>query len=324
MTNARPATVFLHVPARYEALLRKPDKPMIFGVIRDLVEARGGTVILAPRDPAHDRQGLLIEDGHLHIVNNGAVHAAGYLNAATAYLEDYWHLDPAGVQGNSSIGGKVFDPATIATDAAAAHLDALRARFVVPRRSRYRQAARRTELTPGGIAVFLQGPAAYARGQAHLRAEAMLRAVCAGADGREVWVKAHPLKPEEGGALIARMQRQGLPLRPVSANVHDLLAAAAVTVSVNSAASVEGLMHGTPAVLFGRSDIRAVVETVTRAEDFPQALQRALARPRDYAAFLFWYFHDQCLWLGAPDLAARIWRIFADAGFPPARLGLHD
>jgi Capsule polysaccharide biosynthesis protein len=316
------ASVIFHVPDRYHALLAKPDRPMIFHVIRDLIAARGGTVVLAPRDPDRDAQGRSIEDGHLHIVNNGAAVGAGYLNTATAYLADYWHLDPQGVQGNSSIGARVFDPATIATDAASAHLDALRARFVVLRQSRYRQAAKRTELPPGGIAVFLQGPAPYARGQAHLRAEAMLRAVCAGAEGRPVWVKPHPLKPDEGVALIARLQDQGLALTQVDANVHDLLAAASATVSVNSAASIEGLMHGTPAIVFGRSDFHAVVETVTRADDFAPALRRALARPHDYAAFLYWYFHDQCLWLGDPGLPDRIWRIFADAGFAPARLGL--
>jgi Capsule polysaccharide biosynthesis protein len=318
------ASVIFHVPDRYHALMARPDKPMIFHVIRDLVTARGGTVVLAPRDPVRDGQGRLVDDGHLHIINNGAAVGAGYLNTATAYLADYWHLDPQGVQGNSSIGGKVFDAAAVDPDAATAHLDALRARFVVPRQSRYRQATKRTDLPLGAIAVFLQGPAPYARGQAHLRAEAMLRAVCAGADGRAIWVKPHPLKPEEGAALIARLQAQGLPLTQVDANVHDLLAAACATVSVNSAAAIEGLMHGTPAILCGRSDFHAVTETVARAEDFAPALRRALARPRDYAAFLYWYFHDQCLWLGDPGLPDRIWRIFADAGFPPARLGLRD
>ncbi len=316
------ASVIFHIPDRYHALLAKPDRPMIFHVIRHLVEERGGKVVLAARDPVRDGQGRPVEDGDLHIVNNGAAVAHGYLNAATAYLADYWHLDPQGVQGNSSIGAKVFDAGAIDPDAAAAHLQALRARFVVPRQSRYRQATRRTELPSGGIAVFLQGPAPYARGQAHLRPEAMLRAVCDGADGRPVWVKPHPLKPDEGVALIARLQAQGLPLTSVEANVHDLLAAACATVSVNSAASIEGLMHGTPAILFGRSDFHAVVETVTRPEDFVSALHQALVRPRDYAAFLYWYFHDQCLWLGDPGLSDRIWRILADAGFPPERLGL--
>lgn len=318
------ASVIFHVPDRYHALLTKPDKPMIFHVIRDLVEARGGKVLLAPPEYARDAQKRAIPDGDLHIVNNGAAVGPGYLNVATAYLADYWHLDPQGVQGNSSIGGKVFDPASIDADAASAHLDALRVRFVVPRRSRYRQATKRADLPPGGIAVFLQGPAPYKRGQAHLAPEAMLRAVCEGAGGRAVWVKPHPLMPEEGVALIACLQAQGLPLTQVDANVHDLLRVACATVSVNSAAAIEGLMHGTPAILFGRSDFHFVAETVTQAQNFAPALRRALARPRDYAAFLYWYFHDQCLWLGDPGLADRIWKIFAESGFAPARLGLRD
>lgn len=318
------AKVIFHIPDRYHALLARPDKPMIFHAIRDLIAARGGAVVLAPRDPVRDVSGRPVEDGHLHIVNNGAAVGAGYLNTATAYLADYWHLDPQGVQGNSSIAEKGFDPIRVDPEAAAAYLGALHARFVIPRQSRYRQKTRRADLPPGGIAVFLQGPAPYARGQAHMRADAMLRAVCAGADRRPVWVKPHPLKPDEGAALIAQLQAQGLPLVQIDANVHDLLAAACATVSVNSAASIEGLLHGTPAILFGRSDFHAVAETVTRAEDFQPALQRALARPRDYTVFLYWYFHDQCLWLGDPGLTDRILAIFADAGFSPARLGLRD
>ncbi|MES2145978.1 MAG: hypothetical protein V4516_16890 [Pseudomonadota bacterium] len=323
MTPAAASVIF-HVPDRYHALLAKPDRPMIYHIIRDLVVSRGGRVMLAPPDIARDAQGRALPDGDLHIVNNGAAVGPGYLNAATAYLADYWHLDPQGVQANSSIGGKAFDATAIDPIAAASHLKALRARFVLPRRSRYRQAAKRADLPPGGIAVFLQGPAPYARGQAHLRPEAMLRAVCAGAGGRAVWVKPHPLKPEEGLALIARLRTQGLPLTQVDANVHDLLASACATVSVNSAAAIEGLMHGTPAILLGKSDFHFVAETVTRPEEFAPALDRALARPRDYAAFLYWYFHDQCLWLGDRALADRIWTIFAAAGFPPARLGLLD
>lgn len=317
---AGPASVILHVPERYGAILDKAQRPLLFGAIRDLVQARGGRVVLAPLAINRDGGGRPVPDGDLLVVSNGDAVAEGYLNAATAYLEAYWHLDPRGVQAASSIGLRPFDPALIDPVAAAAHLADLRARFVLPRVSRYKQPGPRSDLPSGCIAVFLQGPQPYRRGQAFMDASAMLQAVCAGAGGREVWVKPHPLKQAEGEALIARLRAKGLAIRGVTAHVHDLVAVAAVTVSVNSAVAIEGMLHGTPAILFGRSDFHHAVETVQRPDDFPGAMARALARPRDYAAYLYWYF-GQCLWLGDPDLPARILQVFAEAGFPADRLG---
>ncbi len=315
------AAVILHVPERYGAMLAKARRPLLYGAIRDLVEARGGRVVLAPLTIERDGWRQPVQDGNLHVVNNGQVRADGYLNSATAYLGGYWHLDPRGVQAGSSIGLRAFDPLAVDAKAAEAHLAILRARFVVPRRSRYKQLGDRTALEPGGIAVFLQGPEPYLRRQAFLPADEMVRAVCAGAGGREVWVKSHPLKIPEGEALIGALQAEGLAIRGVQANVHDLLAAAAVTVSVNSAAAIEGMLHGTPAILFGRSDFHGAVETVEVAHDFPVALTRALTVPRDYAAYLFWYF-GQCLWLDDPRLSERILDIFDRVGFSAERLGL--
>lgn len=316
-----PASVILHVPERYGAMLEKARRPLLYGAIRDLVRAGGGQVVLAPPGIERDDLRRPVQDGNLHIVNNGHVRASGYLNAATAYLEGFWHLDPRGVQAGSSIAVRGFERSKIDPVAAASTLAELRSRFVQARKSRYSQMAARTDLSPGGIAVFLQGPEPYLRGQAYLEADAMVRAVVAGAGAREVWVKPHPLKLDEGAALIAALQAEGLAVRAVEANIHDLVAAAAVTVSVNSAVAIEGMLHGTPAILFGRSDFHHVVETVTEADGFAAALARALEGPRDYAAFLHWYF-GQCLWLGDPGLPVRILEVFAAAGFPPERLGL--
>jgi hypothetical protein len=318
---AAGASVILHVPARYDAMLAKAERPLLFGAIRDLIAARGGRVVLAPLAIPRDATGRAVLDGDLHIVNNGQEVAEGYLNAATAYLEGYWHLDPRGVQAASSIGLQPFDPALVDPVAAAVHLAGLQARFLAVRQSRYRQPPPRADLPAGCIAVFLQGPQPYRRGQAFMDAAAMLRAVCAGAGGREVWVKPHPLKQAEGEALIARLRATGLAIRGVTAHVHDLAAVAAVTVSVNSAVAIEGMLQGTPAILFGTSDFHTAVETVRVADEFADALARALARPRDYAAFLMWYF-GQCLWLGDPALPERILQVFDAAGFRAARLGL--
>ena len=321
-TPAR-AKVILHIDPRYHARYRKAGHLAIFPLIEDVITGAGGHVLIAPRPPMTLPRELRWGDGDLHIVQGGMARGVGYLNAGLAYLTGYWHLDAQGVLADSSAPSRSFDPAKIDTPAAKAFMADLQERFVAPRASRYRQSKERAEDLPHGcIAVFLQGPGVATRKQTYVGQKDMLRAVIAGAQGRQVVVKAHPLRREHGAALMADLRAEGLQFAEANPNVHDLLAACAVTVSINSAAAIEGFLHGKPAILFGRSDFAGQVETVRMAQDFPAALQSALTLPRDYAPWLAWYFTQICIDITAPDAAARILAAFDEAGFDAARLGL--
>lgn len=312
------AKVILHVQEAEAEALRNSTSTSLYARIATLILDRGGMVLLAKRFPPRE------PDGDLHIVDNGLRPRPDTLMAATAYLDGFWHLDPQGVLADSSLGTAPFRSRDIPRDEAYRGLRKLRARFLRARHTRYarRQRASAEDLPEGAIVVFLQGPAPYKRRQAHLPPEEMLRAVLAGAGGRPVIVKPHPLQRREGRELIERLRAEGFDFHVTEANVHDVLARAAVTVSVNSACAVEGFLHQVPAVLFGRADFARMAETVTRAEDFAPALARALSARRPYAAFLTWYF-GQCFWLEDPDLDAKILARFAEMGFDAARLGLN-
>jgi hypothetical protein len=192
----------------------------------------------------------------------------------------------------------------------------------VPRLSRYGQPTQVIAVPQGCIAVFLQGPAPFHRKLAYMSSAEMVRAVAQGAGGRPVVVKPHPLKREMGVAVIEAAQDEGFDIRTTEANVHDILAACAVTVSVNSAASIEGFLHGKPGILFGQSDFAQFMYTVRRPEAFAGMLEAALSERIDYAAALTWYFRGQCLWLDAPDFPQRLLQAFAAVGFDADRLGL--
>ncbi len=314
MTSSR---IILHLPERYHGQGRFKDY-IIYPKIEDIIRGRGGRVeiarrISAPATPA---------DQDLHIVDNGHIRRAGYLNSATAYFHGFWHMDPSGVLANSSIGDKIFEPDLIDKAAADQFYASIVARFAVARRSRYRQPDKVSAVPEEAIAVFLQGPAPHQLGQAHCSSEAMLCAVAKAAGGRPVVVKPHPLKPDLGIAQIERVRAKGHALIATQANVHDILAKAAVSVSINSAVAMEGFQHGKPAIVFGKSDFHHFVETVRNVDDFEHALQTALARKLDYTRALYWYFGLNCLWLEAPDFEVRLLAVFAAAGFDAARLGL--
>ncbi|MDZ4391543.1 hypothetical protein [Cypionkella sp.] len=313
------AHVVLHLPARMIAAMGGLRPPLLYGRIRDCLAARGVGVALVEGFDADAWR----EDGDLHIVENGRGQRPGVLNAATAYFEGFFHVDPVGIQAASRIGGLRYDPAAVDEAVAQAYLVALQQRFAVPRRSRYKQTKAVSDLPQGAIAVFLQGPAPQRIGQAYCSFEAMLEAVCAGAGGRPVLVKPHPLKPELGAEIIAAVQAKGFAPITTDANVHDILAACCATVSINSATAMEGFLHGKPAVLFGRSDFHALVQTAREPAEFEVALARALTDPPDYAKALHWYFGQHCLDIAADSFDARLLAIFAEAGFDAARLGLH-
>jgi len=316
------ARVILHLPdAAQESFRTKP----IYGIhaaIERLILARGGQVLAAPRSSAMFRHEPMPGDGDLHIVENGHAQGPGWLNAAVAYLEGYFHLDPEGVLADASTRALTYDPDAVDNDAAQAFLRRLQDRFSARRHSRYRQSKSAVALPRDAIAVFLQGPRPERSGQAHMSTAQMLRTVAAGAGGRPVLVKPHPLKPALGAEQIGLACEQGAALIPTLANVHDILAAAAVSVSINSATGFEGFLHGTPAIFFGRTDFHQCVETVREPADFARALDRALTRKRNYAKAMFWYFGQRGFWLDDPHLDARLLAEFARQGFSEARLGL--
>jgi hypothetical protein len=170
--------------------------------------------------------------------------------------------------------------------------------------------------------VFLQGIEPSNLAQHFMSSEDMLRAVVDAAGDRPVVVKLHPLAREPGLRTLARLADDGLELPPLEANIHDVLAACDVTVSFNSAASVEGLLHGKPTVLCGRADFAQLVQTAPRPEDVADALHRALAGPRDFDRALYWYFTNHTLDIDSPGFEDRLFAHLARFGFPRERFGL--
>jgi hypothetical protein len=262
------------------------------------------------------------DDGNLHVLDDRSVVASGVLNAGVAYFWEFWHLDPGGVKAFTSIGDLAYDPADIPFRRAKPFFDMLRDRHVARRRSRYAQPAARTEFPRGAIAVFFQGGYPVASGATEVTDIDMLRAVLAQAGDRPIIVKPHPLvsAPEEIAQAQA-LARDDARVIVTEANVHDILAASAATVSINSTVALEGFLHRVPAILFGRADFHHFAGRVTRPGDFGAVLARELDRQGGYAQYLTWYFRRNCLPLHNDDLTTRIWRIFTAAGFPPERFG---
>jgi hypothetical protein len=322
-----PAEIVFHLPRDYLHSYQQTAHLALFRRIATEYGDRGATIRVMDRRAGPFEGGpdaaRHYADGNLHIIDMGRVQAPGVLNAAISYIPPFWHLDPAGVQAESRIGACTYDAANVPYAPAAQFFQLMRARLLEPRASRRAQLEKVTGFPNGAIAVFLQGNQPQERGLAYCSTAAMLRAVVAGAEGRTVLVKPHPLALDHDAEIIDALIAEGHPVRATVANVHDMIAACVATVSFNSAVALEGFLHRKPAILFGPSDFHHFCETVRDPAEFPQALARTLARPTGgYAQYLYWYFEMNCLNLHAPTFGARVARIFAEAGFTPERLGI--
>lgn len=295
----------------------------IFTRLAELCEAHGLGFRVVPRPLDEMRRQNRDGDGNLHIVENGRMQGEGWLNTGLAYLVGFWHLDPQGIQARSSAGGAVFDPSDVSLDDAQMFLHRLQSQFVVSRRSRFYQPdAVTSDLPQGAVAVFLQGRAARHAGRCKLPMAELILGVCRGSGGRPVIVKPHPQVPDEALEALDQAGRAGAEFHVTGANVHDVLAASAVTVSVNSAVAMEGFMHLRPAILFGASDFESLAVRIHQPEDFGAALKAALDRDWPFARMLHWYYSRFTVELAAPDFETRAFAAFAKVGFGRERLGV--
>lgn len=257
--------------------------PRFYQVLAAGLRARGARVCTEWRD-----KDAVLGGPDFHFVHNGAARGDCVLNCAIAYLNPYFYADPRGIYFESSLSDAVFDPD--AGPQARVTFEALVAQYVVPRTSRYKQTDQVECFPEGAIAVFLQDwsePVARAR---HMDAAAMVDTVIRGAEGRPVIVKPHPRNVgEETVLLLHRLRRRHPDVIVTEANLHDILAAAAVCVTISSSVALEAMLHRRPVVLFGRSDLHHCAETVADPAHWPSALQRALTRDWPFEAFVHWF-----------------------------------
>ena len=309
--------VVLHLPAPMAAQSPLGGFP---AQLRDKLTAEGARVEIRPRDlKALSTMG---ETDDLHLIWQGRIHHPRALNLAVGYIFPFWYFDPMGVFGESSIAGKTFDPAD-QDPAAVADLRArLHRRLVIPRKSRFEQPETQEAIPEGCIAIFLQGWSEPTERLRYMPEEEMVAAVLAQTGGRPVVIKPHPnTRDLETFEMLAELGKS----RDVTisfGNIHDILARAAVSVSLCSSVSLEGMLHHCPAVLFGRSDFHHCATTVTRAGDWPTALQTALHTDWPYDAFLHWFLERNLLNASRTEFVALLAQHLQQNGIDPASLGL--
>ena len=288
----------------------------------DGVFARGGvaTVVEHRREAVADQ----VAAGGFHILDHGTVRHPRVLNSGVAYIYPFRNMDPWGIRAESSIWAKVFDPAEIPAAEAQAFGDRLRHRLVRARASRYDQPQALLAVPQKCIAVFLQAEAHRGVGETcHLNLRGMVKALIGRDDPRPIVVKPHPLDfSAETHRFLRQMARKDRRVTVMQANIHDILAAASVVVTINSAVGIEAMLHGRPVVLCGKADFHHAAVTVVSADAMSAGMAEAEGRVWPHDAFLTWYFARQCLQAGKPGLVDDFLVKIAETGFDLGQLGL--
>lgn len=256
-----------------------------------------------------------------HLVHNGAARGACLLNCAIAYLAPYFYADPQGIYSESSVTAARFDPYVQPNGHVQRRFQTLRARYVEPRISRYAQPELVQSYPEGAIAIFLQDwsePVSRAR---YMTAAEMVQTVLAGAMGWPVIIKPHPrTRGLETLELLQNVAQQHRDVIVSEGNLHDILASAAVCVTISSSVALEAMLHRKPVVLFGRSDLHHCATTVRQAADWPNALDDALNHDWPYEAFVYWFCEQHLR--GGKDMIAPLLTRMRAAGADFAALGL--
>ena len=279
--------------------------------------ALGARVDLCHRDAEALRRGP--RGGDVDLVHAAAIGRPQALTLGVAYLDRFQYLDPDGIFFESSTVRARFRPEAIPADLAQRFLADLQAHYVTPRRSRHMQPTEQTRFPGGHIAIFLQDLSDPVERARHMTAPAMVETVLAHRDGRPVVIKPHPRNAGHETAAILSALRGRPGVTVTDANLHDILAGAAVSVSISSSVGLEGMLQGVPPVFFGASDLHHNAVTVRDRADWPAALQRALHSDWPHAQFLLWFLRRRNIDTRRPFMDKVLDRIAASGGDLAAR-----
>jgi|GEM_PF-2802961 len=286
----------------------------LYGKVAQFFQAAGTQVaftqLIEPVAPSH----YAMPDFHLMHETN--VSAPNVLNTGNSYLPSFWYADPIGVMAHSSITTKHFDPSEIDAKRADAFYARLYQRIVDERISKIPQPKTKIICPKGSIAVFLQGASIHVKRVQHCTEREMIDALLASRGKRPLVIKQHPNRFDFDMAVYLNdLIQQGAPIHLVDANVHDMIEAADITCAISSGVAIQSMLHGTPSVMFGKTDFHHCVETVTNLDDTATALEAALASSYDYKAFMLWLFRRHCLNINTKNFIPRLMERMADRGF---------
>jgi Capsule polysaccharide biosynthesis protein len=296
-----------HIPYNARNDLASPFAQLHFQLTERL-QAIPGVVLTVSSRPIRAHE---VARGAFAINYHTRYRRAGNLNLKLNYLPGYLYADRCGFSGWSEVADLRFDPATV--DAAEAeHFLSRRIEARIFARGMTKMQQTRTGASrtlPEGYVLFpLQVPRDVVLQLADLDADAILPVLVAHARRQPVVIKLHPGTRDAGFAeRIRALHDPARGVHVVDDHIHDLIARAALVVTVNSGTGFEALLFGRPVLSCGRSDYHHLTTRVSSLAELAAALDRPPPAPdrSTLARYALWY-SSQMIDLAEPGWEDRI------------------
>lgn len=299
-----PALLFHARDKLAQTLLRGGFK--LLGALADHMRGLGWDVqVVDYSDLSH--QAAMLDGPDLHILmEDRPLYAPRAIHSVPAYLRGFWFFDEVATRNNSSHRLRVFDPRSVAGDFADRFTDRLRNQFIGRNFSKFAQADRGSVAVPKGcLALFAQDFKAPRHHLHYMTVPDLVAAAIRARGDRPLVIKPHPNNTIDELAHLAALHDPQGGVHVLNASIHDILAACDATISLTSAASFEGFLHGKPALLAGQTDFHHNAITLTDPSQMADALAETMARKWQHNKFLTWYLRQNCI-EDKPDALPRL------------------
>ena len=240
-----------------------------------------------------------------------------WLNVKGSYLKEFFHVDPEGYAGFSSMRNRWFEPDQVHGRKARKFYDRLHRYYVEGQRTKYGKFDDAgAEIPEGCVAVFLQKQDDVTVDLAHMTTAQMIETVLASRRSRPVVIKRHPwCQDDRVREILAGYASDKAEVFICQANVHTILEKADHVACVNSGTGFEALLHLKPVTLFGRSDYFPATTTCRDPIQGPDLLSGPAPKPDWIKKFLYWYLAENLVSPRFCDPEKQLHRIFESQGW---------
>ena len=301
-----PRTAVIHADASWLKAIREGRYDFLVKLEAKLKQ-EGMAVHLADADSRAARL-LMAEDTLNIMIGTPPAYGPRILHAMPAYVWGFWYLDEVGVNWNSSIRFARFHPSEVDADKADYFFNGVAGHMLRENVSKLPQEARMHQpLQPAAAVVFCQE--IEAQRCHYLTTEQMIRTVAGHERPGPIYVKLHPNQSKATRRTILAVCNDFPRIRISEASIHDLIQAADLVVTQNSAAGFEALMHRKPVVTCAKSDFWHATLTAKTVSDLREAMNFGPEAMADfpYEKYLYWFLDRQCLEPQKDIFAARVW-----------------
>ncbi|MEX3316159.1 hypothetical protein [Sulfitobacter sp. PS-8MA] len=255
-----------------------------------------------------DIDGPVQDRGALSLSHMAPAPTARGLLFRRCYHYPFWQIEARPERWLWDVAQAQFDPAQVQAKAAAQFYRFWQKRLFgdAPRQARH----------DGPIYVALQGRLLQRRSFQTCSPIEML-AHTLGHGGKPVVAALHPKEDYSAPELAAleRLAARHPALQLTTGGMEQHLASCAYMVTMNSAAAFSGYFFGKPALFFGEIDFHHIGVKADLSDLAGSFAAVAEARP-DYAAYLYWFWQENCINAGRPEAEERIAARLRRFGWP--------